>query len=196
LILMIPGILVNLMTSIGGMQTSLNIVKEKEMGTIEQLNVTPIKKYQFILGKLLPFAIIGLIVFTIGLIIGRFVYGIIPLGNIGVLYLFAIDYLFAILGFGLLISTFCNTQQQAISLIFFFLMIINMMSGLFTPLDSMPGWAIVISRLFPTSYFIEAIRMIVLKGSGVHDLLTRFGAIFLLGLILNTFAIWHYRKTS
>ena len=195
-ILMVPGLLVNLLTSVGGMSAALNIVKEKEIGTIEQINVTPIQKYVFIFGKLIPYAVMGLIIFTIGLLIGRFVYGIIPLGNIFLLYLFAINYMFALLGFGLLISTYSNTQQQAISLIFFFTMIFNMMSGLFTSIDSMPDWAKAIAYLLPTTYFIEAIRMIVLKGSGVTDVLKHFGAIFLFGAILNTWAIINYKKTS
>ncbi|HXA01586.1 MAG TPA: ABC transporter permease, partial [Cytophagaceae bacterium] len=195
-ILMVPGILVNLLTSIGGMTSSLNIVKEKEMGTIEQINVTPIKKHHFILGKLIPFAVLGLAVFTIGLLIGRFVYGIIPLGNILLLYLFAIDYMFALLGFGLLISTYCTTQQQAISLIFFFIMIFNLMSGLFTPVDSMPDWARTIAHLIPTTYFIEVMRMIVIKGSGIPDVWYQFCVIFLIGIVLNSWAVTNYKKTS
>ncbi len=195
-ILMVPGLLVNLLTSVGGMSAALNIVKEKEIGTIEQINVTPIQKYVFIFGKLIPYAAMGLVIFTIGLLIGRFVYSIIPLGNIFLLYFFAVNYMFALLGFGLLISTYSNTQQQAISLIFFFTMIFNMMSGLFTSVDSMPEWAKTIAYLLPTTYFIEAIRMIVLKGSGVTDVLRHFGAIFLFGVILNTWAIINYKKTS
>jgi ABC-2 type transport system permease protein len=195
-ILMVPGILVNLLTSVGGMTSSLNIVKEKEMGTIEQINVTPIKKYHFILGKLIPFAVMGLTVFTIGLLIGRFIYGIIPLGNILLLYLFAIDYMFALLGFGLLISTYSGTQQQAISLISFFIMILNLMSGLFTPVDSMPDWARTFAHLIPTTYFVEVMRMIVIKGSGIQDVWHQFCAILLIGIILNTWAVTNYKKTS
>lgn len=195
-ILMVPALLVNLLTSLGGMTSALNIVKEKETGTIEQINVSPIPKYIFILGKLIPFALIGLAVFTIGLILARFVYGIVPAGNIFLLYLFAVDYLFALLGFGLLISTYANTQQQAISLVFFFILIFSMMSGLFTPIDSMPGWAQTVAHFIPTMYFIEAIRMIILKGSSLYDVLQDFGAILLIGIALNTWAIINYKKTT
>jgi len=195
-ILMVPGLLVNLLTSVGGMQAALNIVREKEIGTIEQINVTPIKKHIFILGKLIPYALMGLAIFTIGLLIGRFVYGIVPLGNVFLLYFFAITYMFALLGFGLLISTYCDTQQQAISLVFFFIMIFQMMSGLYTSVDNMPDWAQTIAYCLPTTYFVEAIRMIVLKGSGVSDVLGHFGAILLFGIILNSWAIWNYKKTS
>ncbi|HEY1870100.1 MAG TPA: ABC transporter permease, partial [Chitinophagaceae bacterium] len=126
---MVPGILVLLLTMIGGFITALNIVREKEIGTIEQINVTPIKKWEFILGKLIPFWIVGMIVFTVGLIAMYIVYGIFPKGSIPVLYLFAAVYLIALLGFGLLISTFSNNQLQAMFVAFFFMMIFMMMSG-------------------------------------------------------------------
>lgn len=195
-IFMVPGILVMLITLIGGNMSALNIVKEKEIGTIEQINVTPLKKYHFLLGKLIPFWIIGMIVFSIGLSIARLVYGIIPLGNIGLLYLFLGVYLFTILGFGLLISTYAETQQQAQSLTFFFVMIFNLMGGLFTPIDSMPEWAQWITRLIPISYFINVMRMVVLKGSGFSDIQYHLLIVFVMGLILNGWAIINYKKTS
>src|SRR6476659_10115451 len=105
---MVPGILVLLLTIVGANLTAVNIVKEKEIGTIEQINVTPIKKHHFILGKLIPFWILGLIVFSLGLVVSRLVYGIIPLGSILLLFGFAGVYLLAVLGFGLLVSTFCD----------------------------------------------------------------------------------------
>jgi ABC-2 type transport system permease protein len=193
---MVPGILAFLVTMIGSMMCSLNIVREKEIGTIEQINVTPIKKYHFILGKLLPFWIMGTFVFTIGLLIARFAYGIIPAGNIGVLYLFLAIYLLAVLGLGLLISTFAATQQQAMSLSFFFIMIFNLLSGLYTPIDSMPAWARVITDFNPLRYFIEVMRMVVLKGSGFHDIQHQFLVIATFAIVLNTWAILNYRKTS
>jgi len=195
-IFMVPGILVMLITLIGGNMSALNIVKEKEIGTIEQINVTPLKKYHFLLGKLIPFWIIGMVVFSIGLTIARLVYGIIPLGNIGLLYLFLAVYLFAILGFGLLISTYAETQQQAQSLTFFFVMIFNLMGGLFTPIDSMPDWAQWITRLIPISYFINVMRMVVLKGSAFSDIQYHLLIVFIMGLILNGWAILNYKKTS
>jgi len=119
-IFMVPGILAILVTMVGGYLSALNIVKEKEIGTIEQINVTPIKKHHFILGKLIPFWILGLIVFSLGLLVSWLVYGIIPLGSIILLYGFVGVYLLAVLGLGLLISTFCDTQQQAMFIAFFF----------------------------------------------------------------------------
>jgi ABC-2 type transport system permease protein len=195
-IFMVPGILVMLVTMIGSMMCSLNIVKEKEIGTIEQINVTPVKKYHFILGKLIPFWIMGMAVFTIGLLIARFVYGIIPIGNIGLLYGFLAVYLLAVLGLGLLISTYADTQQQAMSVAFFFIMIFNLMSGLFTPIESMPGWAQVIARFNPISYFISVMRMVVLKGSGFRDIQMHLLIILLFAVVFNVWAIWNYRKTA
>lgn len=194
---MVPGILAVLVTLIGSYMTALNIVKEKEIGTIEQINVTPIKKHHFILGKLIPFWIIGMAVFTIGLFaIAMGLYGIVPAGSIVLLYLFLAVYLIAVLGFGLLISTYAATQQQAMSIAFFFIMIFILMSGLFTPIESMPGWAKVIAHLNPVTYFIEVMRMIVLKGSSLKDILPQIGIITLFALVFNGWAIWNYRKTS
>jgi ABC-2 type transport system permease protein len=195
-IYMVPAILVSLITGVAGLSAAFNIVKEKEMGTIEQINVTPIKKYEFILGKLLPFLAVGAVVFSFGLLFSWAIYRIVPLGNIATLYLFMFVFLFAILGFGLLISTYSQTQQQANSIMFLFMMVFNMMSGLYTPIDSMPGWAQVVTHLFPISYFIDVMRMVVIKGSGLHDIRFHILFVFLIGLVLNTWAILNYRKTT
>lgn len=192
----VPGILVILLTMVGGFMSALNIVREKEVGTIEQINVTPIKKWEFILGKLIPFWIIGMIVFTIGLLVCWGIYGIFPEGSIALLYLFAALYLVAVLGFGLLISTFSDSQIQAMFIAFFFVMIFILMSGLFTSVESMPAWARTISNLTPVTHFIKVVRMIVLKGSGFIDVLPEFLYIGAFALALNGWAIWSYKKTS
>jgi ABC-2 type transport system permease protein len=192
---MVPGILAILVTMIGGYLSALNIVKEKEVGTIEQINVTPIRKHHFIIGKLIPFWILGMVVFTLGLLVGWLVYGVTPQGSLGLLYLFLAVYLLAVLGFGLLISTYTDTQQQAMFIAFFFVMIFILMSGLFTSIDSMPPWAKAISRLNPVSYFIEVMRMVVLKGSGLSDIITQLGAVLLFAVVFNTWAIVNYKKT-
>lgn len=195
-IFMVPGILAILVTMVGGFLTALNIVKEKEVGTIEQINVTPIKKYYFILGKLIPFWILGNVVFTIGLLITWLVYGIVPLGNLMVLYGFIWLFLLAVLGFGLLISTYSNTQQQAMLIMFFFMMIFILMGGLFTPIDSMPGWAKVIAGFNPLSYMIDVMRMVILKGSGWKDITPQLWKIASFAVVLNTWAILNYKKTT
>jgi len=195
-IFMVPGILAILVTMVGGFLTALNIVKEKEVGTIEQINVTPIKKQYFILGKLIPFWILGNIVFSIGLLITRFIYGINFAGNLLVLYGFVSLFLLAVLGFGLLISTYSDTQQQAMLIMFFFMMIFILMGGLFTPIDSMPGWAKVIARFNPLSYMIDVMRLVILKGSGWKDIFPQIWKIALFAVVLNTWAILNYRKTA
>jgi len=193
---MVPGILAILVTMIGGYMTALNIVKEKESGTIEQINVTPIRKHHFIIGKLIPFWIMGLVIFTLGLILGWAVYGIVPVGSLALLYFFLALYLIAVLGIGLLISTYTETQQQAMFISFFFVMIFILMSGLFTSVNSMPGWAKVISWLNPVTYFIEVMRMVVLKGSGLRHILPHIGVITLFGIVFNTWAVINYKKRS
>jgi ABC-2 type transport system permease protein len=195
-IFMVPGILVILVTIVGSFLTALNIVKEKEAGTIEQINVTPIHKYQFILGKLIPFWILGLIVLTIGLLIARLVYGIVPTGNVLTIYVFAAVYLLAVLGLGLLISTMAHTQQQAMLISFFIMILFILLGGLFTSIDSMPMWAQVFTRFNPVSYFIEVMRMVVLKGSSLYDIRSHLGIVFIFAIVLNSFAVWGYRKRS
>ncbi len=194
---MVPGILAVLVTMLGGYMTALNIVREKEVGTIEQINVTPIRKHYFILGKLIPFWVIGMVVFSIGLgVVAYLVYGIVPRGSILLLYALLAVYLLAVLGFGLLISTFADTQQQAMSIAFFFMMIFMLMSGLFTPIDSMPAWARAIAHFNMVTYFIEVVRMIVLKGSGFDDVKFHLLKIIAFAVVLNGWAILNYKKTS
>ncbi len=193
---MVPGILVLLLTLIGGFITALNIVREKEIGTIEQINVTPIKKWQFILGKLIPFWFVGIVVFTVGLLAMYVVYGIFPQGSIPVLYLFAAVYLIALLGFGLLISTFSNSQLQAMFVAFFFMMIFMLMSGFFTSIDSMPGWARQMSNLTPVTHFIKVVRLIVLKGSGLSHVKMELFYLIGFAIALNSLAIYNYKKTN
>jgi ABC-2 type transport system permease protein len=192
----VPAILVTLVTAMAAMQSAFNIVQEKESGTIEQINVTPIKKHIFILGKLIPFMVLGIILFTLGLFIAWLFYGIVPVGSLLTLYGSLIIYLFAMLGFGLLISTYSTTQQQAMSLSFFFILIFNMLSGMFNSVDSMPQWAQTIVQTFPTSHFIKIMRMVVLKGSNFGDISYHLMAMFVIGLILNTWAVLNYRKTT
>ncbi|MFT3908392.1 MAG: ABC transporter permease [Ferruginibacter sp.] len=195
-VFMVPGILAILVTMIGGFLSALNIVKEKEVGTIEQINVTPIKKYQFILGKLIPFWILGNVVFTVGLLVARLFYGIVPLGSVLLLYGFIGIYLLAILGFGLLVSTFCESQQQAMFVMFFFMIIFILMGGLFTSIDSMPEWAQLVTKFNPVSYLIDVMRMIILKGSALKDVLPQLGVVALFAVLLNGWAVVNYKKTT
>ncbi|MES2795730.1 MAG: ABC transporter permease [Bacteroidota bacterium] len=193
---MVPGILAILVTMVGSFLAALNIVSEKEIGTIEQINVTPIKKYQFILGKLIPFWLLGLFTMTLGMIVAFLVFGIIPVGSYLTIYGFSAVYLLAALGIGLLISTFCDTQQQATLFAFFFMMIFVLMSGLYTPIESMPDWAKYIAYCNPPMYFVKVIRAIFLKGSQFSDLLPDFLKIIGFAIFFNLLAVWNYRKRS
>jgi ABC-2 type transport system permease protein len=193
---MVPGILVILVTMVGSFLASLNIVREKEIGTIEQINVTPVKKHHFILGKLIPFWILGLLVLSIGLGLARVAYGIIPAGNLLVIYSFAAVYLLAVLGLGLLISTYTGNQQQAMLLSFFMMMVFILLSGLYTSIDSMPAWAQAITKINPVTYFIEVMRMVVLKGSGFRDIMPHLLTVFGFAVVLNSWAVINYKKRS
>ncbi len=193
---MVPGILVILLTMVGINLTAINIVKEKEIGTIEQINVTPIKKYHFVLGKLIPFWLLGLLVLTIGLTIARIAYGIIPAGSFLTIYVFAALYLLAVLGLGLLISTYSVNQQQAMLLSFFLMMIFILLGGLYTSIDSMPEWAQWITKFNPVSYFIRVMRMVILKGSSLADIKYDLLAMGGFALAFNAWAVFSYRKRS
>lgn len=194
---MVPGILVILVTMVGSYMCALNIVKEKELGTVEQINVTPIKKHHFLLGKLIPFWIIGIIVFTIGLFgVGRLVYGVVSAGSMWLLYGYLSLYLIAVLGIGLLISTYSSNQQQAMSLSFFIMMIFILMSGLFTPIEGMPTWSKWIVYANPVTYFIDVVRMIIMKGSEFVHIRQHFMITLAFALFFNIWAILNYRKAS
>ena len=192
---MVPGIMVLLVTMIGMFLSGMNIVKEKEIGTIEQLNVTPIKKHHFIIGKLLPFWIIAMIELAFGLLAGIWIFTIPVVGSIGLIFTFAAVYLLVVLGMGLLVSTFTDTQQQAMFISWFFLVIFILMSGLFTPIENMPAWAQKITWFNPVAYFVEVIRMVMLKGSSIHEITRHFTVMIIFAIIINTLAVWNYRKT-
>ncbi len=193
---LVPGILVFLVTLVGGMLSALNIVEEKEIGTIEQINVSPVKKSNFILGKMIPFWILSMVVFILGMFISHFFYKVDMYGNLPTLLLFVTIYQIGILGYGLLISTYSETQQQAMFINFFFVMIFILMSGLFTPIESMPIWSQYIAKMNPMTYMIEIIRLIMLKGSTIQNLLPQLLALIVFAVVFNVWAILNYRKTS
>lgn len=195
-IYMAPGILAILVTAIGFLLSGLNLVREKEMGTSEQINVTPIKKHQFILGKIIPFLVIGLVDLAFGLTLAYMVYDLPVEGSLLLLFGYTVIYLISVMGFGLFISTFANTQQQYLFLAFFFMMIFVLMSGIFTPADSMPLWARWFNYLNPPAYFIRVIRMILLKGSGIADITRDIILLSLLALFMIIFASITYKKTT
>jgi ABC-2 type transport system permease protein len=192
---MVPAILVILVTIIGLMLSGLNLVREKELGTIEQINVTPIRKYQFIAGKLIPFWILALLELGFGLTIGKLLFNVPIVGSLWLLFGVAAIYLLVVLGIGLLISTMTNTQQQAMFVTFFIVIICIMMSGIFTSVETMPDWAQKLDRLNPIYYFMRTVRMILLKGSGFKDILNEIIGLSIFAVVILRLAVWRYRKT-
>lgn len=193
---MVPGILVLLVTMITLFLSGMNIVREKEIGTLEQINVTPIKKFHFVIGKLLPFWIIGMGLLTIGLVLARLIFDVPVLGSLLLLYGYTSIYILVILGMGLFISNFTDTQQQAMFIAWFFVVIFILMSGLFTPVESMPEWARILTELNPIKYFVEIMRMVMLKGSGFSDILIPMLKTLLYAVLMNVLAVWSYKKTA
>lgn len=193
---MVPGILVLLVTMVTLFLSGMNIVREKEIGTLEQINVTPVKKHQFIIGKLFPFWVLGMGLLTIGLILAKVIFDTPMLGSLGLIYLYTSVYLLVILGMGLFISNFTDTQQQAMFIAWFFVVIFILMSGLFTPIESMPKWAQVLTEFNPIKYFVEIIRMVMLKGSGLTDIMPLAIKTMVYAIVMNGLAIWSYRKRT
>lgn len=191
---MVPGILGEIVALIICFLTALNIVREREVGTIEQLNVTPVKKWQFILGKLLPFWALSLVMMTVGLIVGKLVFDIPMLGDLRLVFLYTLTFTPCMLGLGFLISNFADSQQQAMFTAWFFLIIFILMCGLFTPLDSMPEWAQWINKLNPVAYFVEFMRLVLLKGAGFADIRHNYLSVLAYAVAVNALAIVTYRK--
>jgi len=193
---MVPGILVALVSMIGTLVTAQNIAREKEMGTIEQLNVTPISKAEFITAKLLPFWVLALFDLAVGLTVAHFVFGVPVRGSLLLLFLSAGVYLVVALGLGLWISTMVETQQQAMFVTFFLLMIYLLMGGLFTPIDSMPRWVQLLSELNPIRHFVTIMRRILMKGAGLAEIAQPLGILVLYATVVMTAAIRRYRKQT
>jgi ABC-2 type transport system permease protein len=193
---MIPGILVQLVTIIGTMLTAMNIVREKEIGTLEQLNVTPITRGTFIAAKLIPLWTIAMLELAIGLLVARLVFDVPMRGSIPLVFVGAAIYLVAALGIGLWISTLAETQQQAMFVAFFVMMIYLLMSGLFTPLRSMPTWAQWIAEFNPVMHFIRMMRAVMLKGAGLADVYQTLLILAAYGAAVVALAVRQYAKRA
>ena len=193
---MLPGVLVILITAIGLMMSGLNLVREKESGTIEQINVTPVMKWELIASKVIPFFIIGLIDLALGLSIGWIAFNIPFEGSILLFFGCAAIFLVAVLGLALFFSTMASTQQQFLFVAFFFVMIFILMSGIFTPTESMPLWAQQFNWVNPVAYLMRINRMVMLKGSGFQDIAADMGMLVILAVAFLALAIRAYRKRA
>src|SRR3954447_4136014 len=193
---MVPGILVALVTLIGTLLTAQNIAREKELGTLEQLNVTPMTRGQFIAAKLLPFWGLGMIDLAIGLVVGVVAFGVPLRGSVFLLFGAAAIYLIAALAIGLFISSLVETQQQAMFVTFFVMNVYLLMSGLFTPIDSMAPWVQVVSQLNPVRHFVTISRAILVKGAGPAEIARPMLILAAFGAVTLALAIRQYSKRA
>lgn len=195
-VFMIPALMAILIVMFCGFLPALNIVGEKENGTIEQINVTPISKSTFIIAKLIPYWIISMIVMTICFLLSWIVYGITPEGNILLLYMLAMLLALTFSGIGLVISNYSSVMQQAMFVMWFVMVCMILLSGLFTPVSSMPDWAIYITTINPMKYFIDGMRTVFIKGGTFGNILPQTTALAVFAAAANTLAIYSYKKNG
>ena len=193
---MVPALMVMILTLLCGFLPAISIVFEKEHGTMEQINVSPVPKTTFILAKLIPFWIIGIIVISIGFLIAWAVYGLIPAGHFSTIYLFAAIYILTVSGLGIVISNYASTLQQAMFIVFFFMMLFIMLSGLYTPIDSMPEWAKWIAAFNPLKHFMMVMRSVYLKGSNPLQMMNDLLALIGFAVFFNVWAVVSYKKKN
>ncbi len=191
---MVPGFMVMLLVLLCGFLPALNIVGEKERGTIEQINVTPVGKFTFILAKLIPYWLIGLLALSFAFLLAFLIYGLYPAGNIGTIYFGAMLFILTMSGVGVLVSNYAGTMQQAMFVMWFFIMICILMSGILTPVQSMPAWAQYVSACTPPHHLVKILRMVYLKGSTLADLWLPLSALAAMAVVANSMAVWSYRK--
>ena len=193
---MIPALFAIVMMLMTGFLPTLNIVGEKEAGTIEQINVTPVSKWSFILAKLIPYWLIALFVITVCLLLAWLVYDISPAGPVWLIYVLAMLLALFFSSFGLIVSNYSDTMQQAIFVMWFFVVSIMLLSGLFTPTRSMPQWAYLTTYINPMHYFIDAIRTVFIRGGGLHETAHQVIALAGIGTLMGCWAVQSYKKNS
>ena len=193
---MIPALFAIVMMLMTGFLPTLNIVGEKESGTIEQINVTPVSKWSFILAKLIPYWLIALFVITVCLLLAWLVYGITPAGPVLLIYVLAMLLALFFSSFGLIVSNYSDTMQQAMFVMWFFVVSIMLLSGLFTPTRSMPQWAYLTTYINPMHYFIDAIRTVFIRGGGLHETAHQVLALVGIGTLMGCWAVQSYKKNS
>ncbi len=191
---MIPALFAIVMMLMTGFLPALNIVGEKETGTIEQINVTPVSKWAFILAKLIPYWIIALFVITVCLLLAWSIYGITPNGPLWLIYLLAMLLALFFSSFGLIISNYSDTMQQAVFVMWFFVVILMLLSGLFTPTRSMPTWSFLTTYINPMCYFVEAVRTVFIRGGGIQSIWPQILALAAIALFMSVWAVKSYKK--
>lgn len=195
-VFMIPALLAVVMMLMCGFLPALNIVGEKESGTIEQINVTPVSKWSFILAKLIPYWLIALFAVTVCLLLSWAVYGITCQGPLWLVYVLAMLLALFFSSFGLIISNYSDTMQQAVFVMWFFIVCIMLLSGLFTPTRSMPSWAYATTYVNPMSYFIEAVRTVFVRGGTIMSVWRQILALGSISLLMSVWAVLSYKKNN
>ena len=193
---MIPALTVLLIILICGVFPALNLVLEKQNGTAQQINVTPVSGGVYVLSKLIPYWLVGLFVLTIAIVVGWLVYGMVPAGNLGTIYLCSLVFIFVMSGMGIIIANYSDQLQQAMFVMFFVYVIFVLMSGLLTPIDSMPDWAQALTYVMPPRYYIDAMRGLFQRGEPLHALAFDFGMLVAFAAVFNLAAVLTYRKQT
>ena len=193
-VFMVPALMTMVLVMLCGFLPALNVVGEKEVGTIEQINVTPVSRFAFTLSKLIPYWLIGFLVLNLCIGLAWLIYGIVPVGSLFTIYLATLVFILVVSGLGLIISNHSATIQQAMFVMWFCMLIFILMSGLFTPISSMPTWAQCITYANPLRYFMEIMRMVYLKGSSIGDIMSQLCTLGAFATGLYCWAIYSYRK--
>ena len=193
---MIPALLAIVMMLMTGFLPTLNIVGEKEAGTIEQINVTPVSKWAFILSKLIPYWLIALFVVTVCLVLAWLIYGLTTAGPLWLVYVLAMLLALFFSSLGLIISNYSDTMQQAIFVMWFFVVCLLLLSGLFTPTRSMPDWSYATTYVNPMHYFIDAIRTVFVRGGDFSSIAHQVLALAAFAVVMGCWAVVSYKKNS
>ena len=195
-VFMIPALTGILMMMLCGFLPALNIVGEKEKGTIEQINVTPVSKWSFILAKLIPYWIIGMVVLTLCLLLSWGVYGITCQGPLILIFLLALLLALFFSSLGLIISNYSDTLQQAMLVMWFFVVCLMLLSGLFTPVRSMPHWAYLTTYINPMHYFVDAVRTVFIRGGDFQSIAHQVLALVISSSVMAVWAVVSYKKNN
>ncbi|MBR3858953.1 MAG: ABC transporter permease [Bacteroidaceae bacterium] len=191
---MIPALMIMLMVMVGGFLPALNLVSEKELGTIEQINVTPVSRLTFTLSKLIPFWVICLLELALCMTLALLVYGLPVAGSVGAIFLAALLFIIVMSSIGVIIANLSDTMQQTMFLMLFVVLSFILLSGLMTPVESMPFWAQHFTRLLPPTYMVEIMRAVYLRGTTVAELSGSYLALAAFALTFATLASFTYRK--
>lgn len=191
---MIPALMAMTLILLVGFLPALNVVGEKERGTIEQINVTPVSHIEFILSKMIPYWTVGIFIVGFSMLLAWKIHGVTPVGAVWLVLLFNIVYIFTISSLGLTISNYSDNMRQAAIVMFFFIVIFILTSGLLAPVISMPHCAQEVTRLTPLRYIITAMREIYLKGSSLGELLPQFVPLCIYGALAGIWAVASFRK--